>query len=84
MRTSRKLSQYIVAKLRESLLVVDEDDRIRLLNEPAAGILGTGTAWPGALLGECSRRGCSFYCPGGASMVARRKAATSPRPMAAD
>ncbi len=51
-----QLSQYIVAKLRESLLVVDENDRIRLLNEPAAGILGTDNAWPGALLGECSPR----------------------------
>ncbi len=51
-----QLSQYIVAKLRESLLVVDEDDRIRLLNEPATGILGTASAWPGALLGECSPR----------------------------
>src|SRR5262245_34912700 len=31
-----QLSQYIVAKLRESILVVDGDDRIRLINEPAA------------------------------------------------
>ncbi len=36
--------------------MVDEDDRIRLLNEPAAGILGSSSAWPGALLGECSPR----------------------------
>jgi two-component system sensor histidine kinase PilS (NtrC family) len=51
-----QLSQYIVAKLRESILVVDGEDRIRLINEPAAGILGSTNAWPDALLGECSPR----------------------------
>jgi two-component system sensor histidine kinase PilS (NtrC family) len=51
-----QLSQYIVAKLRESILVVDENDRIRLINEPAAGIIGAGSALPNALLGECSAR----------------------------
>jgi two-component system sensor histidine kinase PilS (NtrC family) len=51
-----QLSQYIVQRLRESLLVVDEADRIRLINEPAASILGNTHAWPGALLGECSPR----------------------------
>jgi two-component system sensor histidine kinase PilS (NtrC family) len=51
-----QLSQYIVAKLRESILVVDENDRIRLINEPAAGIIGAGNALPNALLGECSAR----------------------------
>ena len=51
-----QLSQYIVQHLRESILVVDEDDRIRLINEPAANILGNANAWPDALLGECSPR----------------------------
>lgn len=51
-----QLSQYIVQRLRESILVVDEEDRIRLINEPAAGILGHNNAWPDALLGECSPR----------------------------
>jgi two-component system, NtrC family, sensor histidine kinase PilS len=51
-----QLSQYIVQHLRESILVVDEQDRIRLINEPAAGILGSTTARPDALLGECSPR----------------------------
>ena len=37
------LSQYIVQHLRESLLVVDTADRIRLINESAAEILGTST-----------------------------------------
>ena len=49
-----QLSQYIVQHLRESLVVVDEEDRIRLINEPAAEMLGDANAWPGALLGESS------------------------------
>jgi two-component system sensor histidine kinase PilS (NtrC family) len=49
------LSQYIVERLRESLVVVDEQDRIRLINESARQILG-GDASPGALLGEVSPR----------------------------
>jgi two-component system, NtrC family, sensor histidine kinase PilS len=51
-----QLSQYIVQHLRESILVVDEQDRIRLINEPAANVLGNANAWPEALLGECSPR----------------------------
>ncbi len=51
-----ELSQYIVQHLRESLLVVDGADRIRLINESAAEILGDDHAVPGALLGEVSPR----------------------------
>ena len=51
-----QLSQYIVQHLRESILVVDADDRIRLINESAAQMLGDQLAWPGALLGEASPR----------------------------
>jgi two-component system, NtrC family, sensor histidine kinase PilS len=50
------LSQYIVQHLRESLLVVDAADRIRLINESAAEILGDIHAVPGALVGEVSPR----------------------------
>lgn len=50
------LSQYIVQHLRESLLVVDAADRIRLINESAAEILGDTQAVPGALVGEVSPR----------------------------
>jgi len=50
------LSQYIVQHLRESLLVVDAADEIRLINESAAQILGDDRAVPGALLGEVSPR----------------------------
>ncbi len=51
-----ELSQYIVQHLRESLLVVDGADRIRLINESAAEILGNEHAVPGALAGEVSPR----------------------------
>jgi two-component system sensor histidine kinase PilS (NtrC family) len=51
-----QVSQYIVQHLRESILVVDPDDYIRLINESAAQVLGEATAVPGALLGEVSPR----------------------------
>ena len=51
-----QLSQYIVQHLRESLLVVDEHDRIRLINESAAEILGDHNAYPDALVGETAPR----------------------------
>jgi two-component system, NtrC family, sensor histidine kinase PilS len=51
-----QLSQYIVQHLRESILVVDSTDRIRLINESAAQMLGDRSAYPGALLGEASPR----------------------------
>ncbi len=51
-----QLSQYIVQHLRESILVVDPRDRIRLINESAAQMLGDSSAYPDALLGEASPR----------------------------
>jgi two-component system sensor histidine kinase PilS (NtrC family) len=51
-----QLSQYIVQHLRESILVVDERDRIRLINESAAQMLGDRMAAPGALLAEVAPR----------------------------
>ncbi len=51
-----ELSQYIVQHLRESLLVVDASEHIRLINESAAEILGDVQAVPGALVGEVSPR----------------------------
>ncbi len=51
-----ELSQYIVQHLRESLLVVDAADKIRLINESAAQILGDDHAVPDALVGEVSPR----------------------------
>jgi two-component system sensor histidine kinase PilS (NtrC family) len=49
-----QLSQYIVQNLRESIVVVDHENRIRLINESAAQMLGDRAAYPGALLGEAS------------------------------
>jgi two-component system sensor histidine kinase PilS (NtrC family) len=49
-----QLSQYIVQNLRESIVVVDHENRIRLINESAAQVLGDRGAYPGALLGEAS------------------------------
>jgi two-component system, NtrC family, sensor histidine kinase PilS len=49
-----QLSQYIVQNLRESIVVVDHENRIRLINESAAVMLGDRNAYPGALLGEAS------------------------------
>jgi two-component system sensor histidine kinase PilS (NtrC family) len=51
-----ELSQYILQHLRESLLVVDAADNIRLINASAADILGNTRAVPDALLGEVSPR----------------------------
>ncbi|HKE94841.1 MAG TPA: PAS domain-containing sensor histidine kinase [Povalibacter sp.] len=49
-----QLSQYIVQHLRESIVVVDHENRVRLINETAAALLGDSRAYPGALLGEAS------------------------------
>lgn len=51
-----QLSQYIVQHLRESILVIDAQDRIRLINESCAQILGDRSAYPDALVGEASPR----------------------------
>jgi two-component system, NtrC family, sensor histidine kinase PilS len=51
-----QLSQYILQHLRESILVVDTSDRIRLINEAAAEMLGDSLAVPGALIGEVAPR----------------------------
>jgi two-component system sensor histidine kinase PilS (NtrC family) len=51
-----QLSQYIVQHLRESILVIDPSDYIRLINESAARVLGDAAAVPGALVGEVSPR----------------------------
>jgi len=51
-----ELNQFIVQHLRESIVVVDEHDRIRLINETAARLLANGTVQNGALLGEVAPR----------------------------
>ncbi|MBK7250620.1 MAG: HAMP domain-containing histidine kinase [Gammaproteobacteria bacterium] len=49
-----ELSQYIVQHLRESILVIDPEDRIRLINESAAQMLSARPIRTGSLLGEAS------------------------------
>jgi two-component system sensor histidine kinase PilS (NtrC family) len=51
-----ELNEFIVQHLRESILVVDEDDRIRLINETAGQLLNSSTIPAGTLLGEVSPR----------------------------
>jgi two-component system sensor histidine kinase PilS (NtrC family) len=51
-----ELNQFIVQHLRESIVVVDEHDRIRLINETAARLLASGAVSSGALLGEVAPR----------------------------
>lgn len=42
LRNLAELNQYIVQHLRESIVVVDGEDRVRLMNESAANQLGAG------------------------------------------
>ena len=51
-----ELNEFIVQHLRESILVVDGADRVRLINETAARMLNGGPVASGALLGEVSPR----------------------------
>jgi len=51
-----ELNQFIVQHLRESIVVVDEHDRIRLINDTAARLLASGAVSSGALLGEVAPR----------------------------
>jgi two-component system, NtrC family, sensor histidine kinase PilS len=51
-----QLSQYVVQHLRESIIVIDVQDRIRLINESAALMLGDDNAYPDALIGEACPR----------------------------
>ncbi len=51
-----ELNEFIVQHLRESILVVDESDRVRLINETAARLLAGGAVAAGAILGEVSPR----------------------------
>jgi two-component system sensor histidine kinase PilS (NtrC family) len=51
-----ELNQFIVQHLRESILVVDDTDRIRLINETAARLLAGGPVAADAQLGNVSRR----------------------------
>jgi len=51
-----ELNEFIVQHLRESILVVDSEDRVRLINATAARLLMGGPVAAGSLLGEVSPR----------------------------
>jgi two-component system, NtrC family, sensor histidine kinase PilS len=51
-----ELNEFIVQHLRESILVVDETDRVRLINETAAQLLQGGPVQGGAMLEAVSPR----------------------------
>lgn len=51
-----ELNEFIVQHLRESILVVDETDRVRLTNETAAQLLNGGAVAPGAALASVAPR----------------------------
>ncbi|MGE0189249.1 MAG: PAS domain-containing sensor histidine kinase [Steroidobacteraceae bacterium] len=51
-----ELNEFIVQHLRESILVVDAQDRVRLINESAAQLLKDGPIATNTLLGEISPR----------------------------
>ena len=51
-----ELNEFIVQHLRESILVVDAEDRIRLINETASRLLKGEKVLNGELLGEVSPR----------------------------
>lgn len=49
-----QLNDHVIQNLRESLVVVDEADEIRLINQSAAELLGTDDRVPGRPLGTVS------------------------------
>lgn len=51
-----ELNEFIVQHLRESILVIDAQDRVRLINESAAQLLKDGPVATNTLLGEISPR----------------------------
>ncbi len=51
-----ELNEFIVQHLRESILVVDAEDHVRLINESASQLLAGSSVRSGALLGEVSPR----------------------------
>jgi two-component system, NtrC family, sensor histidine kinase PilS len=51
-----QLNEYIVQNLRESIVVLDDENRIRLMNEAASQHLGIPAGWRGRPIGEASER----------------------------
>lgn len=55
-----ELNQYIVQHLRESIVVLDDADRIRLINSSAAGLLGIEPGTEGVTLASAAPQLASF------------------------
>ena len=55
-----ELNQYIVQHLRESIVVIDTSDTIRLINSSAARLLGATGVTPGTTLAETSEPLASY------------------------
>jgi two-component system, NtrC family, sensor histidine kinase PilS len=49
-----QLNEYIVQNLRESIVVLDGENKIRLMNEAAAKYLGIGPGWRGTAIDRVS------------------------------
>lgn len=54
LRNLVELNEYIIQHLRESIVVVDDEDRVRLINESAAKHLGSGARGSDEMLGTIS------------------------------
>jgi two-component system sensor histidine kinase PilS (NtrC family) len=54
LRNLVELNEYIIQHLRESIVVVDGDDRVRLINESALKLLGSGADAVGREIGDVS------------------------------
>ena len=54
LRNLVELNEYIIQHLRESIVVVDKEDRVRLLNESSGGLLGVKGDVQGKRIGEIS------------------------------
>jgi two-component system sensor histidine kinase PilS (NtrC family) len=54
LRNLVELNEYIIQHLRESIVVVDKENRVRLMNESSGGLLGIGGDVQGKRIGEIS------------------------------
>jgi two-component system, NtrC family, sensor histidine kinase PilS len=77
-----QLNEYIVQNLRESIVVLDGDNRIRLMNEAAAKYLGIGPGWRGVPIERVSPRSTRRLPAGAATAPSASWPGRSPRPTA--
>ena len=75
-----ELNEYIIQHLRESIVVVDGQDRIRLINPSATGHLGADATAAGSKLSDISSdlaRDLSVWRDSGSSPAGTRKSSSS-------